>query len=103
MQLSDIQRQILTTACERKSGFVLPTSTKLKGGALKQVVNNLVKQHLVQEIPAGPKHETRRTGEDGTRFRLKVTKAGCEAVGLKPKGRAAKPVPSSAATASRRR
>jgi hypothetical protein len=76
MQLSETQRQILTTACQRKGGLVLPTTTKLKGGALKQVLTSLLKQGLVQEVPAGPKHETWRTGEDGTRLTLKVTKAG---------------------------
>src|SRR5688572_767790 len=41
-ELSETQRQILTTASGRKSGLVLPVASNLKGGALKKVLSALL-------------------------------------------------------------
>jgi hypothetical protein len=90
VELSETQRQILTTACGRKGGYVLPADTTVKGGALKKVLGSMLTRGLVQEVPASGKQQVWRTGEDGTPLTLKVTKAAHEAVGTKlRKGRAA--------------
>src|SRR3954467_7316847 len=89
VELSETQRQILTAACERRGGLVLPAATTVKGGARKKVLGSMLSRGLVEEVPASPKHEIWRTAEDGTALTLKVTKAAYEAVGPKRKGRAA--------------
>jgi hypothetical protein len=89
-ELSETQRQILTTACGRKGGYVLPADTAVKGGALKKVLGSMLTRGLVQEVPASGKQQVWRTAEDGAAFTLKLTKAAHEAVGTKQrKGRAA--------------
>jgi hypothetical protein len=50
-EFSETQRQILTTAAQRKSGVVLPVTSKLKGGALKKV-SALLGGHVGWRIPA---------------------------------------------------
>jgi hypothetical protein len=94
IELSETQRQILKTACERKGGYVLPADTTVKGGALNKVLGSMLTRGLVQEVPASGKHKVWRTEEDGTPLTLKVTKAAHEAVGSKlRKGRAAPKAP----------
>jgi hypothetical protein len=89
IELSETQRQILTTACERKGGYVLPADTTVKGGALNKVLGSMLTRGLVQEVPASGKQQVSRTAEDGTALTLKVTKAAHEAVGTKRKVNAA--------------
>jgi Protein of unknown function (DUF3489) len=91
IDLSDAQRQILTAACGRKGGLVLPAATALKGGALKKVLGSLLSRGLVEEAPASGKQEVWRTGEDGTAFTLKATRAARQALGLDKPKRASKP------------
>jgi hypothetical protein len=82
--------RFLTTACERKGGYVLPADTTVKGGALKKVLGSMLTRGLVQEVPAAGKQQVWRTDEEGTPLMLKVTKAAYEAVGTKQrKGRVA--------------
>jgi hypothetical protein len=91
-ELSETQRQILTTGSERKSGLVLPVTSNLKGGALKKVLSALLSRGAVEEVPtADPKQEVWRTNEESVALALKLTKAGREAVGGKGKARSKKP------------
>jgi hypothetical protein len=90
--LSETQRQILTTASERKDGLVLPVTSNLKGGALKKVLTALLTRGAMEEVLAAPKQDVWRTDDEGVTLALKVTKTGCEAVGAKRKNRVGKPV-----------
>lgn len=89
IELSETQRQILVTACERKGGYLLPADTTVKGGALRKVLSSMLTRGLVQEVPASDKHEVWRTDDEGTPLTLKVTKAARQAVGTKPRVKAA--------------
>ena len=64
-ELSETQRQILTTASERKSGLVLPVTSKLKGGALKKVLSALLTRGAIEEVPADGEQEVWRTNDEG--------------------------------------
>jgi hypothetical protein len=90
IEVSDTQRQILTTACGRRGGYVLPAATTVKGGALKKVLGSMLTRGLVKEVPASGKQEVWRRDDEGTPFTLKVTKDAHEAVGTKRKAKTAK-------------
>jgi hypothetical protein len=89
-KLSAAQRAILTTACERKSGLVLPLTVPLKGGALNKVLESLIAKGLVDEAPAFGKQEVWRTRADGTPLILKAAPAAYKALGLARPKRAAR-------------
>ena len=64
-ELSVAQRAILTAACERKGGHVLPLTTPLKGGAMKKVLQSLFAKGFAEEAPASGKQKgasRRKTG-----------------------------------------
>ena len=42
-QLSDTQAVILSAACAREGGFLLPITAALKGGAVNMVLTSLIK------------------------------------------------------------
>src|SRR5215207_9260899 len=84
-ELSETQRQILTTASKRKSGLVLPVSSNLKGGALKKVLSALLARGAIEEVPAEGEQEVWRTNNEGVALTLKLTKAPRPASGSKRK------------------
>ena len=69
-EFSETQRQILTTAAQRKSGVVLPVTSKLKGGALKKV-SALLTRGAIEEVPADDEQEVWRTNDEGVALTLK--------------------------------
>ncbi|MBX9633958.1 MAG: DUF3489 domain-containing protein [Magnetospirillum sp.] len=81
-QLSDTQAVILSTACAREDGFLLPITAALKGGAVKMVLTSLIKKELAEEIPAEPGAPVWREDEDGTPLTLRATPAAYEALGM---------------------
>lgn len=81
-QLSDTQAVILSAACAREGGFLLPITAALKGGAVKMVLTSLIKKELAEEIPAEPDHPVWRENEDGTPLTLRATPAAYEALGM---------------------
>jgi len=81
-QLSDTQAVILSAACAREGGFLLPILAALKGGAVKMVVTSLIKKELAEEIPAEPGQPMWREDEDGTPLTLRATPAAYEALGM---------------------
>lgn len=81
-QLSDTQAVILSAACAREGGFLLPVTANLKGGAVNMVLTSLIKKELAEEIPAEPGAPVWREGEDGTSLTLRATPAAYEALGL---------------------
>jgi hypothetical protein len=82
MSLSDIQAVILSTACAREGGFLLPLTAALKGGAVKMVLGSLIKKELAEEIPAEPGMPVWREDEDGIPFTLRATPAAYTALGM---------------------
>src|SRR5215207_944086 len=84
-ELSAAQRQILTTASERKGGLVLPVTSNLKGGALKKVLTALLMRGAIEEVPADGEQEVWRTNDEGVDLTLKLTNAGRPATGANRK------------------
>ncbi|CAA7615036.1 DUF3489 domain-containing protein [Magnetospirillum sp. SS-4] len=82
MSLSDAQAVILSTACARKGGFLLPITASLKGGAVNIVLSSLIKKELAEEIPAEPGAPVWREDEDGTPLTLRATAAAYAALGI---------------------
>ncbi|MBF0325522.1 MAG: DUF3489 domain-containing protein [Alphaproteobacteria bacterium] len=82
IQLSDTQAVILSAACAREGGFLLPVTAALKGGAVNMVLNSLIKKELAEEIPAEPGAPVWREDEDGTPLTLRATPAAYEALGI---------------------
>ena len=75
IQLSDTQRAILSAACAREGGLVLPLPAHIKGGAVTKVIASLTAKGMVEEAGAGT---------------LVVTAAAFAALGLEVPG--SKPV-----------
>jgi hypothetical protein len=82
IQLSDTQAIILSAACARDNGCLLPVTASLKGGAVNMVLNSLLKKGLAEEIPAGTDEPAWREDEDGTPLTLRATPAAYQALGI---------------------
>ena len=82
MSLSDTQAVILSTACAREGGFLLPVTAALKGGAVNMVLNSLIKKELVEEILSEPGTPVWREDEDGTPLTLRATPAAYGVLGM---------------------
>ncbi len=82
IQLSDTQAVILSAACARDDGCLLPVTAGLKGGAVNMVLNSLLKKGLAEEIPAGTDEPAWREDEDGTPLTLRATAAAYQALGI---------------------
>ncbi|EME71010.1 hypothetical protein H261_05474 [Paramagnetospirillum caucaseum] len=82
IQLSDTQAVILSAACAREDGNLLPVTASLKGGAVNMVLNSLIKKELAEEIPAEPGAPVWREDEDGTPLTLRATAAAYAALGI---------------------
>lgn len=53
IQLSDTQRAILSAACARDGGLVLPLPAHIKGGAVSKVIASLTAKGMAEEGAAG--------------------------------------------------
>lgn len=53
IQLSDTQHAILSTACAREGGLVLPLPAHIKGGAVTKVIASLTAKGMVEDGGAG--------------------------------------------------
>ncbi len=81
-QLSDTQAVILSAACAREGGFLLPITAALKGGAVNMVLTSLIKKELAEEIAAEPGAPVWREDDDGNPLTLRATPAAYEALGM---------------------
>lgn len=81
-QLSDTQAVILSAACAREGGFLLPITAALKGGAVNMVLTSLLKKELAEEIAAEPGAPVWREDDDGNPLTLRATPAAYEALGM---------------------
>ena len=82
IQLSDTQSVILSAACARDSGLVLPITASLKGGAIDVVLTSMIKKGLIEAIPVEAGAPVWREDEDGTPLTLVATAAAYEALGI---------------------
>ena len=82
-QLSDTQAVILSTACAREGGLVLPLTTSLTGGAVNTVLGSLIKKGLIEPTAAEGGAPIWQEGEDGTPLTLRATHAAYAALGIK--------------------
>ena len=78
IQLSDAQAVILSTACAREDGAVFPVTAGLKGGAVGNVCKSLLKQGLIEEIPAADLNTVYRHDEERGPLTLRATDAGLQ-------------------------
>lgn len=81
-ELSDTQAVILTAACAREGGLVLPVTANLKGGAVNMVLASLIKKELVEEVRAEPGAPIWREDDAGTPLTLRATPAAYMALGI---------------------
>jgi hypothetical protein len=73
IQLSDAQAVILATACAREDGAIFPVTASLKGGAVGNVCKSLLKQRLIEEIPATDLNTVYRHDEERGPLTLRAT------------------------------
>jgi hypothetical protein len=79
MKLSDTQLLILSSASQRADRTAL-LPANLKGGAAKKVVDQLLKENLLQELHAKDDMPVWRRGDDNRPYSLRITKAGLKAI-----------------------
>src|SRR5260370_24597728 len=79
MTVSDTQLLILSAAWKRTDhAATLPAN--LKGSAAKKVIDRLLKQKLLQELPAKDDMPVWRRGDDNRPYTLRITKTGFKAI-----------------------
>jgi hypothetical protein len=81
--LSDTALILLGRAADSEEGMLLPIpkSVRAHGKALERVLQSLLNQGLVEEVPVGLADESWRSDHDG-RFGLRITEAGLRAIGV---------------------
>jgi hypothetical protein len=82
IQLSDTQAVILATACAREDAMVFPVTANLKGGAVGNVCKSLLKQHLIEEIPATDLNTVYRHDKERGPLTLRATPLACSTLGI---------------------
>lgn len=90
-RLSDTQLVVLSAAAGRRSGDVLPMPGTLRGAAVAKVAEALSARGLIVEEMIGhvafddrSRQRIWRWDADGRAFRLRITDAGLEAIGVEP-------------------
>jgi hypothetical protein len=86
IDLTDAQRSLLAPACARDDRNIFPVTSKLKGGAVGNVLKSLLKRQLIEEVPASDADTAWRCGDDGKPLTLRLTSAGVAALGGIVKG-----------------
>jgi hypothetical protein len=81
--LSDTALILLGRAADSENQMILPIpkSVKARGKALERVLQSLLSQGFVEEVPVGPADEAWRSDHDG-RYGLRITRAGLTAIGV---------------------
>ncbi len=82
MKLSDTQLVVLSAACARENGCLLPVSGNLNGNAASMVLHSLINKGLAEEVPANSNMPIWREAEDGAPVSLRATAAAYQALGL---------------------
>jgi hypothetical protein len=81
IDLTDAQRSLLGTACTRNDRNIFPITSKLKGGAVGNVLKSLLKRQLIEEVPASDDHTVWRCDDGGKTLTLRLTHAGIAVLG----------------------
>jgi hypothetical protein len=84
MKLTDTQLVLLSAASQRQDGAV-ETGPEHKGGAADKVIDKLLRQHLIEEIPAQGGLPVWRRDEDKGALALRITAQGLAAIGATPR------------------
>jgi hypothetical protein len=81
--LSDTALVLLGKAADSENQMILPipTSVRARGKALERVLQSLLRQGFVEEVPVGLADEAWRSDDEG-RFGLRITEAGLRAIGV---------------------
>lgn len=82
IQLSDAQAVILSSACAREDGAIFPITASLKGGAVGNVCKSLLKNALIEEIPATDLNTVYRHDEERGPVTLRATPLAYSALGI---------------------
>jgi hypothetical protein len=82
IKLSDAQLVILSAACARENGSLLPVSSNLNSNAASMVLHSLINKGLAEEVPASRNMPIWREAEDGAPVSLRATAAAYQALGL---------------------
>ena len=75
MKLTDSQLVLLSAASQRQDGAV-ELGPNLKAGASAKVVGRLLRQHLIEEVPAQGSLQVWRRDENDGALALRVTERG---------------------------
>jgi Protein of unknown function (DUF3489) len=81
-RLSDSQLVVLTAACQRADRCVFPVTARLKGNAAGNVLKSLLKQKLIDEVPAQGDDTVWRHDEQNGGMTLVATDAAFAALGI---------------------
>lgn len=82
IKLSDTQRILLATACQREDGSVLPLPGSVhRGGGATKALAALLRRAMLIELPTTNAAAIHRTDGDLT-YGLFITKAGMAAIGI---------------------
>jgi hypothetical protein len=81
MRLTDTQLVLLSAASRREGGAVI-LAPDLKGGAATKVVGSLLREKLVEEIPANGALPVWRRDEGAGTLALRITERGLTAIGV---------------------
>jgi biotin operon repressor len=83
-RLSDAALVLLGSAASRDDGMLLPPPAGLaaRGAALEKLCRKLLAGGLVEEVVTTVREAVWRTGEDDTMLGLRITPAGCRAIGV---------------------
>ncbi|WP_300585288.1 DUF3489 domain-containing protein [Marivita sp.] len=82
IQLSDAQAVILSTACAREDGAIFPVTANLKGGAVGNICKSLLKQALIEEMPATDFNTVYRHDEERGPLTLRATPLAYSTLGI---------------------
>jgi hypothetical protein len=80
-KLTDTQLVLLSAAAQHPEGAI-KLASDLKGGAARKVVGKLLKEGLIEEIPAGGALPVRRRDDEAGALGLRITAHGLTAIGV---------------------
>ena len=83
-RLTDLDLVLLSNAANRPDGMLLPPPESLRGRGktLEKTLAKLLRLSLVEEAPALAPDQAWRQDDDGRGVALRISAAGCEALGL---------------------
>jgi hypothetical protein len=81
MKLTDTQLVLLSAASQRQDGVIVLTAN-LKGGAAGKVIGMLLRDGLVEEVPAGASMPAWRRDADAGPLSIRITPQGLASIGL---------------------